>query len=41
LNDPDLAEEIDQRSKRFVKENFSTEKVVDQLERLYEGIIDD
>jgi glycosyltransferase involved in cell wall biosynthesis len=36
LNDDDRAKEMGLRSKQFVKENFTIEKVVDKLEQLYQ-----
>jgi len=36
LNDDDRAKEMGLRSKQFVKENFTIEKVVDKLEPLYQ-----
>lgn len=41
LDDPNKAEKIGLRGKRFVKENFTIEIVVDRLESLYEEIVSD
>jgi glycosyltransferase involved in cell wall biosynthesis len=39
LNDNNIAKEMGLKGKNFVKENFTIEKVVEKLEKVYEGVV--
>jgi glycosyltransferase involved in cell wall biosynthesis len=40
LNGDDVAKEIGLKGKNFVRENFTIEKVVERLEKVYEEVIE-